>query len=82
MLPDLAPKGAEQLALFDAPPVVTEDRRSDVMRVMDTVNAKWGCGTLGICNAGLQGARGWSMQRRMLSPRYTTQWSELPTVRA
>ena len=82
MLLDLAPKGAEQLALFDAPPIVTEDRRSHAMQVMDAVNAKWGRGTLGIGSAGLQGAREWSMQRRMLSPRYTTQWTELPTVRA
>lgn len=82
MLLDLVPKGAEQLALFDAPPFVVEDRRSDVMQVMDSVNAKWGRGTLGIGSAGLQGPRGWTMQRRMLSPRYTTQWSELPMVRA
>jgi DNA polymerase V len=82
MLLDLVPKGAEQLALFDAPPIVTEDRRSDVMRVMDTINGKWGRGTLGIGSAGLQGARGWSMQRRLLSPRYTTQWAEVPTARA
>lgn len=79
MLLDLAPKGSEQLALFDAPPVVAEDRRSHAMQVMDAVNAKWGRGTIGIGSAGLQGAREWSMQRRMLSPRYTTQWTELPT---
>jgi DNA polymerase V len=82
MLLDLAPKGAEQLALFDAPPIVAEDRRSNAMQVMDAVNARWGRGTLGIGSAGLQGARGWSMQRRLLSPRYTTQWGELPTARA
>lgn len=81
MLLDLAAKGTEQLALFGAPPIVSEDRRSNTMRVMDAVNRKWGRGTLGIGSAGLQGARQWSMQRRILSPRYTTQWAELPVVR-
>lgn len=81
MLLDLAAKGAEQLALFDAPPILVEDRRSNAMQVLDAVNAKWGRGTLGIGSAGLRGGRSWSMQRRMLSPRYTTRWEELPVVR-
>lgn len=82
MLLDLAPKGAEQLALFDTPALVVEDRRGKTMQVMDTVNSKWGNGTMGIGSAGLQGPRGWTMNRRMLSPRYTTEWAELPAARA
>lgn len=82
MLLDLAPKGAEQLVLFDSPPLVVEDRRSNVMHVMDRVNSKWGNGTMGIGSSGLQGPRGWTMSRKMLSPRYTTVWEELPAATA
>ena len=82
MLLDLSPKGAEQLSLFDAPTPLIERRRTEVMRVMDQANSKWGKGTIGIGSAGLQGPRGWSMKRDLLSPRYTTRWGELPTARA
>lgn len=79
---DLSPKGAEQLSLFDAPTPLVENRRSEVVRVMDQANSKWGRGTIGIGSAGLQGSRAWSMKRELLSPRYTTRWNELPKVRA
>lgn len=82
MLLDLSNKGAEQLSLFDAPLLAQEQRRTSVMRVVDDANAKWGRGILGIGSAGLQGARGWSMKRELLSPRYTTRWDELPEGRA
>jgi DNA polymerase V len=82
MLLDLSSKGAEQLSLFDAPVPLTEHKRSEVMRVMDQANSKWGKGTIGIGSAGLQGSRGWSMKRELLSPRYTTRWDELPRVRS
>ena len=82
MLLDLSNKGAEQLSLFDAPLPEQEQRRTSVMRIVDEANAKWGRGTLGIGSAGVQGARGWSMKRELLSPRYTTRWDELPVVSA
>lgn len=82
MLLDLSNKGAEQLSLFDAPLPEQKQRRTSVMRIVDEANAKWGRGTLGIGSAGLQGVRGWSMKRELLSPRYTTRWDELPEARA
>lgn len=82
MLLDLSLKGSEQLPLFDAPLPIVESKRTQVMHIIDDANAKWGRGTLGIGSAGLQGPRGWSMKREMLSPRYTTRWEELPRVRA
>lgn len=82
MLLDIRPKGQEQLTLFDAAPVPVEDRRSTLARVLDTVNGKWGRGTLGIGSAGLAGDRRWAMRRDMLSPRYTTRWEELPVAKA
>lgn len=82
MLLDLSPKGAEQLSLLDAPAPTSERKRSEVMRVMDEANGKWGRGTIGIGSAGLHAPHPWSMKRGMLSPRYTTRWEELPRVRA
>lgn len=82
MLLDIRPKGQEQLCLFDAAAPPVEDRRSTLARVMDTVNTKWGRGTLGIGSAGLAGNRRWAMRRDLLSPRYTTRWDELPIAKA
>ncbi|WP_426269249.1 DUF4113 domain-containing protein [Dyella kyungheensis] len=41
---------------------------------------KSGRGSIGIGSAGVKGERDWSMQRGMLSPRYTTQRDELRIV--
>lgn len=77
MLLDLRDRVCQQGQLFSAPP-----ERAELMRTLDKVNAKWGRGTLGLGSAGLASARSWTMNRQMLSPRYTTCWNELPVVRA
>jgi DNA polymerase V len=82
MLLDLSAKGREQLCLFDAPLPAREAGRTEAMRVLDRINAKWGRGTLGVGSAGLAAPRHWSMRRDLLSPCYTTRWRELPIARA
>ncbi len=51
-----------------------------VMAVLDQINRKWGRGTLR--PAGVPAAPEWAMRREMMSPGYTTRFSELWTVRA
>jgi DNA polymerase V len=47
---------------------------------MDQINQQMGAGTIQLAAAGLK--KPWQMKAARRSPRYTTQWSELPIVRA
>ncbi|MBJ8974911.1 MULTISPECIES: Y-family DNA polymerase [Citrobacter freundii complex] len=77
MLGDFFSQGIAQLNLFDdnAPRRGSEK----LMEVLDHVNAKDGRGTLYFAGQGIQ--QQWQMKRDMLSPRYTTRYSDLLTVR-
>lgn len=81
MLQKLQPASQTQYGLFDPAPQSHDDRKR-VMQTMDAINATWGRGTLGMGTAGFRKPRRWSMQRQLLSPRYTTRWDELPVVHA
>jgi DNA polymerase V len=72
----LRPKSQRQLSLWEL-----QAERSDVlMQTMDSINARFGQGTLQFAVAGLK--KPWAMRSGMRSPRYTTEWSEIPVVRA
>ncbi|HDE1967763.1 TPA: Y-family DNA polymerase [Klebsiella variicola] len=77
MLGDFYSQGVAQLNLFDdnAPRKNSEK----LMEVLDHLNAKGGRGTLYFAGQGIQTA--WQMKRDMLSPRYTTRFSDLIKVR-
>lgn len=77
MLGDFYSQGVAQLNLFDdnAPRVNSEK----LMEVLDHLNAKNGRGTLYFAGQGIQPA--WQMKREMLSPRYTTRFSDLLVVK-
>ncbi len=77
MLGDFYSQGVAQLNLFDdnAP----RQNSEKLMDVLDHLNAKDGRGTLYFAGQGIQSA--WQMKREMLSPRYTTRFSDLPVVR-
>lgn len=77
MLGDFYSQGVAQLNLFDdnAPRKNSEA----LMEVLDHLNAKGGRGTLYFAGQGIQ--TGWQMKREMLSPRYTTRYSDLLHVR-
>ncbi len=77
MLGDFFSQGVVQLNLFDdnAPRPGSEK----LMEVLDHLNAKGGRGTLYFAGQGIQ--QQWQMKREMLSPRYTTRFSDLPVVR-
>ncbi|MDN8598877.1 Y-family DNA polymerase [Citrobacter sp. S2-9] len=77
MLGDFFSQGVAQLNLFDdnAPRPGSEK----LMEVLDQLNAKDGRGTLYFAGQGIQPQ--WQMKREMLSPRYTTRYSDLLVVR-
>lgn len=77
MLGDFFSQGVAQLNLFDdnAP----RHNSSALMEVLDRLNAKDGRGTLYFAGQGIQPQ--WQMKRDMLSPRYTTRFSDLLVVR-
>ncbi len=77
MLGDFYSKGVAQLNLFDGN--LPRQNSSKLMEVLDHLNAKDGRGTLFFAGQGIQ--QQWQMKRQMLSPRYTTRYSDLLTVR-
>ncbi|WAH52811.1 Y-family DNA polymerase [Pseudescherichia vulneris] len=77
MLGDFYSQGVAQLDLFDAN--APRPGSEALMAVLDKLNEKKGQGTLYFAGQGIQQA--WQMKREMLSPRYTTRWSDLPIVR-
>ncbi|MBZ7308993.1 Y-family DNA polymerase [Klebsiella oxytoca] len=77
MLGDFFSQGVAQLNLFDdnAP----RHNSGKLMEVLDHLNSQEGRGTLYFAGQGIQTA--WQMKREMLSPRYTTRYSDLLKVR-
>ncbi len=75
MLLDLVPAIQIQGSLFAAPDSLSSQSR---MRVLDTVNRRYGRGALVIGSVGLRS--GWKLRRDHLSNNYTTSWSELLKV--
>jgi hypothetical protein len=77
MLGDFFSQGIAQLNLFDdnAPRRGSEN----LMDVLDHLNAKDGRGTLYFAGQGIQ--QQWQMKHEMLSPRYTTRYTDLLRVK-
>ena len=73
----LAPDDATQLKLFGNRPA--DPKREAAWRAVDRVNAEWGTGTLRFAAEGVD--RSWKPKSERRSPRYTTSWDELLTVR-
>lgn len=77
MLGDFHSKGVAQLNLFDERP--PSRYSAELMNTIDAVNAKSGRETVFFAGQGIQ--RQWEMKREMLSPRYTTRFSDLLRVK-
>ncbi len=74
MLTLLSDKTARQGTLFDDP--AARARSSNLMAAMDTLNRQYGRHTL---RTGATGTtQRWAMRAENRSPRFTTQWNELP----
>ena len=76
MLTLLSSKTARQGTLFDEP--AARGKSAKLMAVMDAINQEFGRDTLHSAAEGV--AKRWAMRAEMRSPRYTTQWDELPVV--
>lgn len=76
MLNDFTPTGVSQLNLFDE--VQPRERSEQLMQVLDSINHS-GLGKVWFAGRGI--APEWQMKREMLSPAYTTRWSDLASAR-
>ena len=76
MLMELTVKAQRQETLFDD--AASRERAVKAMAVMDSINRIWGRGTLRTGAAGT--SQRWAMRSENRSPRYTTQWEELPVA--
>lgn len=73
---DLAPAGAVPAL----PGLVPQAPR--VGQLLDTINARFGTGTIALGATGTHTLAPWMQRQRDLSPEYTTRWSQLPTASA
>jgi DNA polymerase V len=80
-LDELAAARPLQLRLFDT---VDRERRARLMQALDAVNERMGAGTLTPAAAGLPAEknRPWQTVFSLRSPAYTTDWAQIPTVKA
>lgn len=78
MVTDLRPSGQQApLAVFANP---HEER--GIGPLLEDISRRYGRGSIGLGHAGLRNGPDWTMKRGMMSPRYTTEWAELPVVKA
>ena len=76
---DLRPASHQQYSLF-AEDIFVTSKRENLVKVMDSLNKKYGIGTLHMAACGAQLA--WNDRKDKKSPAYTTSWQELPIVYA
>lgn len=79
LLYDLVPETSLQTDLFGAVSVAENTRSHSKMRALDAINLRHGKGTIGFAAEGLSQA--WQPRKKLSSPRYTSVWGELPTVK-
>nr|WP_023164770.1 DUF4113 domain-containing protein [Brevibacterium sp. Ap13]AGY35333.1 DNA-directed DNA polymerase UmuC [Brevibacterium sp. Ap13] len=75
---DLSPAGVQPTL----PGFTSEMEDKQIATIIDEVTTKLGRDNLGLGFGGLKSGVDWQMARNMLSPRCTTHWGELATVRA
>ncbi len=76
MLTELVPQHCQQRNLFYQP----QQESVALMDALDRVNDRWGKGTLQFAATGFK--KSWGMRRSKVSPAYTTNWADLPVVKA
>lgn len=82
ILSEIAAKGALQEDIFAPNPTYSGNpKQAKLMALMDQLNLTSGKNTLFLAAAGIPDKQGWHMKRDLMSPRYTTCWEELLTVR-
>ncbi|EAA9055551.1 DNA polymerase V subunit UmuC [Salmonella enterica] len=76
MLNDFTPTGVSQLNLFDD--TQPRSNSNQLMKVVDGINHS-GKGKIWFAGRGI--APEWQMKRELLSPAYTTRWSDIPAAK-
>lgn len=77
MLSGLQPApGQETFGIF------AEETTEHVGDVLGAVKAKFGNKSIGLGSGGLAVEPGWSMKREYSSPKFTTDWAQIPVVKA
>lgn len=79
MLIDLVPQKFRQIDMFAPISEETLKHSEQLMKVFDTINARFGNHTIRLAAEGYQ--HHWKMRADMCSPCYTTRWPELPLVK-
>jgi DNA polymerase V len=79
VLLDIVDREAWQLSLTD--PVHARERQERLMLGVDTLNARYGLGTVWHATEDKSRAK-WQSKHALRSQRYTTNWTELPRVKA
>lgn len=78
MLYDLVPANSIQTDVFGAVDLATHARSTARMLAVDTITAKYGSKALRPAGEALSSA--WHPRHNLLSPRYTSDWNELPQI--
>ncbi|MGB6296639.1 MAG: Y-family DNA polymerase [Rivularia sp. (in: cyanobacteria)] len=73
----LTPEGEKQLSLFEKSEA-DKKHSQRLMQVMDTINNRYGRNTIQLASSGIH--KKWQMKADYRSPKYTTNWDELPKV--
>ena len=82
MLSKIQPKQALQTDLFAPNPQYSGNPKSDqLMLTLDKINQQMGKQTIQLASSGIKD-KTWKMNRRLMSPRYTTRWEDLLCIRA
>ncbi|CBQ74044.1 UmuC-like protein (plasmid) [Glutamicibacter arilaitensis Re117] len=75
---DLQPCAMQET--FD--PFISAHEAKQIGPLIQQIRSEHGVKSIGLGRAGLQQGPAWEMRREMMSPRYTTHWRELLTVKA
>jgi len=84
MLAHLVSEEEYQPSLFDAP--TPKSKRLDIDKIVDEINRRMGDNRTPVITRAAMGTessgKGWKMRAERHSPNYTTNWQELPVVKA
>ncbi len=78
ILTGIVPGTETQLNLFTT--LQQHDRNKGLMETIDRINAQWGSDTIHYAAAGSRPS--WRMRQSFVSARFTTQWDEIPIIKA
>ena len=79
MLGDLNAKKQQQFDLFSDETDKMLESSNDLMKVMDSINQRYGRGSLSLASNGEKST--WKAKSNFKSPNYTTCWEDLPLVK-